>query len=170
MIKKLSLHKTIFSSIFTTSACEVYVTEVWSASWTIQLSWIMPVKFPVVGCCIAPNFYSLKNFDFRELFLDLKLLSNAWLVDEEVSMLGTNNSQGLRKFTFKAKWHESRKFQTTEIWSYISSPETIFCTRSASLNFVKLVSFSMIEKSSVFHSFSTAKTIKRSEYSRVSLL
>ena len=48
---------------------------------------------------------------------------NAWLVDKEVDVLGTKNSQILtkilsRKFTYKAKWHESRKFHTTDIWNY----------------------------------------------------
>ena len=34
-------------------------------------------------------------------------------------MLGTNNSQNLDENTFKARWHESHKFQTTEIWGYM---------------------------------------------------
>ena len=48
---------------------------------------------------------------------------NAWLVDEEVSVLGTNNPRNSRtfvrilsqKFCFKAKQHKSQKFQAMKI-------------------------------------------------------
>ena len=54
---------------------------------------------------IAPNFCGLKFCDFHEIFLNHEnfihknFFTNAWLVDEEVSVLGTNNSQNLGRFT-----------------------------------------------------------------------
>ena len=35
-----------------------------------------------------------------------------------IHKVSENSQKNITKFTFNAKWHESRKHQTTEIWSY----------------------------------------------------
>ena len=86
----------------------------------------------IINYCVAPNFCG-KFCDFHELLFDHKILftkissQNAWFVDEEVSVLGTNNSWNLTRFTKLLSWkcnfrqnsmnHEN--FQTMEIWSYM---------------------------------------------------
>ena len=83
-----------------------------------QTDWQTDTQIPY-----SSKFLGLK---FCEILLMKSSSQNAWLVDEEVSVVDTNISQNFErftkilswKFTFKAKWHKSQKFLTTEIRSY----------------------------------------------------
>ena len=71
---------------------------------------------------------------------------NLWLVDEEVGVLGTRNLGGFtkilsqkilaQKFTFKEKQHESQKFQTTKVWSYMAFQTVIMLLCNIFIRFI----------------------------------